>query len=118
MAAADVGCGRFLAATAIDDKRTARMKPAAADRSKRIGHLALDRREPVALAHHFSGANWGKLSGAARTEPVEDAPTLLTETLQMKQHPNVLFAGQISGVEGYVESAAMGLLAGRFAAAE
>jgi methylenetetrahydrofolate--tRNA-(uracil-5-)-methyltransferase len=35
----------------------------------------------------------------------------------MKQHPNVLFAGQISGVEGYVESIAMGLLAGIHAAA-
>ena len=44
-------------------------------------------------------------------------PTLLRETLQMKQHPNVLFAGQISGVEGYVESIATGLLAGMHAAA-
>ena len=41
-----------------------------------------------------------------------NGPTLLRETLQMKQHPNVLFAGQISGVEGYVESIATGLLAG------
>jgi methylenetetrahydrofolate--tRNA-(uracil-5-)-methyltransferase len=41
-----------------------------------------------------------------------NSPTLLRETLQMKQHPNVLFAGQISGVEGYVESIATGLLAG------
>ncbi len=41
-----------------------------------------------------------------------NGPTLLSETLQMKQHPNVLFAGQISGVEGYVESIATGLLAG------
>ncbi len=41
-----------------------------------------------------------------------NAPTLLTETLQMKEHPNVLFAGQICGVEGYVESIATGLLAG------
>jgi len=45
-----------------------------------------------------------------------NAPTLLNETLQMKQHPNVLFAGQISGVEGYVESIATGLLAGIYAA--
>jgi putative membrane-bound dehydrogenase-like protein len=35
--------------------------------------------KPAALTHHYSGANWGKLSGAARTEPVEDLPTLLTE---------------------------------------
>ncbi|MGA3052793.1 MAG: methylenetetrahydrofolate--tRNA-(uracil(54)-C(5))-methyltransferase (FADH(2)-oxidizing) TrmFO [Candidatus Korobacteraceae bacterium] len=41
-----------------------------------------------------------------------NSPTLLRETLQMNQHPNVLFAGQISGVEGYVESIATGLLAG------
>jgi methylenetetrahydrofolate--tRNA-(uracil-5-)-methyltransferase len=41
-----------------------------------------------------------------------NAPSLLTETLNMKQHPNVLFAGQISGVEGYTESIAMGMLAG------
>jgi methylenetetrahydrofolate--tRNA-(uracil-5-)-methyltransferase len=46
-----------------------------------------------------------------------NSPTLLLETLQMKQHPNVLFAGQISGVEGYVESIATGLLAGVHAAA-
>jgi methylenetetrahydrofolate--tRNA-(uracil-5-)-methyltransferase len=46
-----------------------------------------------------------------------NGPTLLTETLQMKQHSNVLFAGQISGVEGYVESIATGLLAGVQAAA-
>ncbi|MGB8768852.1 MAG: methylenetetrahydrofolate--tRNA-(uracil(54)-C(5))-methyltransferase (FADH(2)-oxidizing) TrmFO [Candidatus Korobacteraceae bacterium] len=46
-----------------------------------------------------------------------NSPTLLRETLQMKEHPNVLFAGQISGVEGYVESIATGLLAGMQAAA-
>jgi methylenetetrahydrofolate--tRNA-(uracil-5-)-methyltransferase len=46
-----------------------------------------------------------------------NGPTLLNETLQMKQHPHVLFAGQISGVEGYVESIATGLLAGMHAAA-
>lgn len=46
-----------------------------------------------------------------------NAPVLLTESLQMKQHPNLLFAGQISGVEGYVESIATGLLAGLSAAA-
>ena len=46
-----------------------------------------------------------------------NAPTLLRETLQMKQHPRVLFAGQICGVEGYVESIATGLMAGMQAAA-
>ena len=46
-----------------------------------------------------------------------NGPALLQETLQMKQHPKVLFAGQISGVEGYVESIATGLLAGMQGAA-
>jgi methylenetetrahydrofolate--tRNA-(uracil-5-)-methyltransferase len=46
-----------------------------------------------------------------------NAPTLLQETLQMKAHPRVFFAGQICGVEGYVESIATGLLAGLHAAA-
>ena len=46
-----------------------------------------------------------------------NAPTLLTETLQMKEHPHVLFAGQICGVEGYVESIAAGLMAGIHASA-
>ncbi len=46
-----------------------------------------------------------------------NAPTLLRETLQMKEHPRILFAGQICGVEGYVESIATGLLAGIHAAA-
>jgi len=45
-----------------------------------------------------------------------NAPTLLRETLQMKAHPRVLFAGQICGVEGYVESIATGLMAGMNAA--
>jgi len=46
-----------------------------------------------------------------------NAPTLLVPTLQMKAHPHVLFAGQICGVEGYVESIATGLMAGVNAAA-
>lgn len=45
-----------------------------------------------------------------------NSPTLLTPTLQMKEHPAVFFAGQICGVEGYVESIATGMLAGIFAA--
>ncbi|MGO9575068.1 MAG: methylenetetrahydrofolate--tRNA-(uracil(54)-C(5))-methyltransferase (FADH(2)-oxidizing) TrmFO [Terriglobales bacterium] len=46
-----------------------------------------------------------------------NAPALLNPTLQMKAHPRVLFAGQICGVEGYVESIATGLMAGLNAAA-
>src|SRR6202161_936617 len=45
------------------------------------------------------------------------APSLLTETLHLRAHPSALIAGQLSGVEGYTESIAGGLLAGRFAAA-
>jgi methylenetetrahydrofolate--tRNA-(uracil-5-)-methyltransferase len=45
------------------------------------------------------------------------APSLLTETLQLKAHPSIMIAGQLSGVEGYTESIASGLLAGRYAAA-
>ncbi len=46
-----------------------------------------------------------------------NSPALLNSTLQMKTHPHVLFAGQICGVEGYVESIATGLMAGMNAAA-
>lgn len=46
-----------------------------------------------------------------------NAPTLLAPSLQMKAHPRVMFAGQICGVEGYVESIATGLLAGVYVAA-
>jgi len=41
-----------------------------------------------------------------------NAPSLLLETLSLRRHPSVFFAGQISGVEGYTESIAMGMLAG------
>jgi len=45
------------------------------------------------------------------------SPALLDGTLRLKSNPRILFAGQITGVEGYVESASMGLMAGRFLAA-
>lgn len=45
-----------------------------------------------------------------------NAPALLNATLQLRNHPRIFFAGQICGVEGYVESIATGMLAGRFAA--
>ena len=47
-----------------------------------------------------------------------NSPKLLDSQLRMKNQPRLRFAGQVTGVEGYVESAAVGLLAGRFAAAE
>lgn len=45
-----------------------------------------------------------------------NAPQLLTPLLRLREHPSVLFAGQISGVEGYTESIATGMLAGHYAA--
>ena len=50
--------------------------------------------------------------------PGNVTPELLDPTLRLKSRPNIRFAGQITGCEGYVESAAIGLLAGRFAAAD
>ena len=47
-----------------------------------------------------------------------NSPKLLDGQLRLKADPRLRFAGQITGVEGYVESAAVGLLAGRLAAAE
>ncbi|MCA3758475.1 MAG: FAD-dependent oxidoreductase, partial [Phenylobacterium sp.] len=47
-----------------------------------------------------------------------NSPRLLDRSLRLKAQPRLRFAGQVTGVEGYVESAAMGLLAGRLAAAE
>ena len=46
-----------------------------------------------------------------------NAPALLTATLQLREHPTIFFAGQLSGVEGYTESIASGMMAGIFAAA-
>lgn len=46
-----------------------------------------------------------------------NAPRVLTDTLNLREHPGIYFAGQISGVEGYTESIATGLLAGLYAAA-
>ena len=46
------------------------------------------------------------------------SPELLDPTLRLRSRPNIRFAGQITGCEGYIESAAIGLIAGRFAAAE
>ncbi len=62
-------------------------------------------------------ARFARLGGIHRNSFI-NAPRLLDERLRLRARPNIRFAGQISGVEGYVESAAMGLLAGRLAAAE
>ncbi|HEY8962987.1 MAG TPA: methylenetetrahydrofolate--tRNA-(uracil(54)-C(5))-methyltransferase (FADH(2)-oxidizing) TrmFO [Alphaproteobacteria bacterium] len=62
-------------------------------------------------------AQFARLGGLHRNTFI-NSPRLLNETLQMKARPALRFAGQITGCEGYVESAAVGLMAGRFAAAE
>ena len=62
-------------------------------------------------------AEFARLGGLHRNTYL-DSPRLLDETLRLEAWPNLRFAGQITGCEGYVESAAVGLLAGRFAAAE
>ncbi|HEX6142680.1 MAG TPA: FAD-dependent oxidoreductase, partial [Geminicoccaceae bacterium] len=56
--------------------------------------------------------------GAVHRNTYLDSPTLLDGRMRLLARPNIRFAGQITGVEGYVESAAIGLLAGRFAVAE
>lgn len=62
-------------------------------------------------------ASFARLGGIHRNTFI-NSPTLLDSNMRLKSRPNIRFAGQITGVEGYVESAAMGLLAGRMAAAE
>lgn len=54
--------------------------------------------------------------GAIHRNTYLNGPMLLNEHLQLKTHPNLFFAGQITGVEGYVESAATGIMAGIFLA--
>jgi methylenetetrahydrofolate--tRNA-(uracil-5-)-methyltransferase len=62
-------------------------------------------------------AEFARLGGLHRNTFL-DSPKLLDATLRLRATPRLRFAGQITGCEGYVESAAIGLLAGRFAAAE
>ena len=65
----------------------------------------------------LENAEFARLGGIHRNTFI-NSPTLLDSTLRMKAMPRLRFAGQITGVEGYIESAAIGMLAGRFAAAE
>jgi methylenetetrahydrofolate--tRNA-(uracil-5-)-methyltransferase len=62
-------------------------------------------------------AEFARLGGLHRNTFI-NSPLLLDATLRLRKAPHIRFAGQITGCEGYVESAAVGLLAGRFAAAE
>ncbi len=65
----------------------------------------------------LANAEFARLGGLHRNTFL-NSPKLLDETLRLKAESRLRFAGQITGCEGYVESAAVGLLAGRFAAAE
>ena len=65
----------------------------------------------------LENAEFARLGGLHRNTFL-NAPKLLDETLRLKLRPQIRFAGQITGCEGYVESAAVGLMTGRFAAAE
>jgi methylenetetrahydrofolate--tRNA-(uracil-5-)-methyltransferase len=65
----------------------------------------------------LQNAEFARLGGLHRNTFI-NSPQLLDSTLRLKRAPHIRFAGQITGCEGYVESAAIGLLAGRFAAAE
>lgn len=64
----------------------------------------------------LENASFARLGGLHRNTFL-NSPKLLDQELRLKADPRLRFAGQITGVEGYVESAAIGLLAGRFAAA-
>ena len=65
----------------------------------------------------LENADFARLGGLHRNTYI-NSPVLLDDSLQLKSRPGLRFAGQITGCEGYVESAAIGLLAGRFAAAQ
>jgi methylenetetrahydrofolate--tRNA-(uracil-5-)-methyltransferase len=65
----------------------------------------------------LQNAEFARLGGIHRNTFI-NSPTLLDAQMRLRSRPHIRFAGQITGVEGYVESAAMGLLAGRMAMAE
>ena len=65
----------------------------------------------------LENAEFARLGGMHRNSFI-NSPKLLDSHLQLKTYPHIRFAGQITGCEGYVESASIGLLAGRFAASE
>lgn len=73
--------------------------------------------EVLRMIPALENADFARLGGIHRNTFI-NSPTLLDASMRLKSQPNLRFAGQITGVEGYVESAAMGLLAGRYAAAE
>jgi methylenetetrahydrofolate--tRNA-(uracil-5-)-methyltransferase len=114
----------------LDDPRTGRWPHAVVQlrQDNALGTLwnivgfqtKLKHAEQVRLFRTIPGlekAEFARLGGLHRNTFL-NAPRLLDATLRLKSAPHVRFAGQITGCEGYVESAAVGLLAGRFAGAD
>jgi methylenetetrahydrofolate--tRNA-(uracil-5-)-methyltransferase len=114
----------------LDDPRTGRWPYAVAQlrQDNALGTLwnmvgfqtKLKHAEQVRIFRMIPGlanAEFARLGGLHRNTFL-NSPKLLDASLRLKAQPRLRFAGQITGVEGYVESAAIGLLAGRFAAAE
>jgi methylenetetrahydrofolate--tRNA-(uracil-5-)-methyltransferase len=114
----------------LDDPRTGRW-PHAVVQLRQDNRLAtlwnmvgfqtkLKHAEQIRLFRTIPGlqrAEFARLGGLHRNTFL-NSPKLLDASLRLKSAPHIRFAGQITGCEGYVESAAIGLLAGRFAAAE
>ena len=114
----------------LDDPRTGRWPYAVVQLRQDNAHgtlwnivgfqTKLKHAEQVRLFRTIPGlekAEFARLGGLHRNTFLR-SPELLDDTLRLRSRYNVRFAGQITGCEGYVESAAIGLLAGRFAAAE
>ncbi len=131
-----------MAARGVDTLRFGPMKPVGLPdpRTGREPYAVVQLRQDNIAGDHFSlvgfqtQMKWGEqarvlkmIPGLANAEFVRfgmihrntyvNSPTVLRETWQTRTRPGLLFAGQMSGVEGYVESAASGLIAGRNAAA-
>ena len=70
--------------------------------------------EVLKMIPGLENANFARLGGIHRNTFI-NSPTILDHEMRLKTHKHIRFAGQITGVEGYVESAAMGLLAARLA---
>jgi methylenetetrahydrofolate--tRNA-(uracil-5-)-methyltransferase len=130
-----------MAGRGVDTLRFGPMKPAGLDdpRTGRWPYAVVQLRQDTLAGEHYSlvgfqtQMKWGEQARVLRMIPgLEQAefvrfgmihrntyingPTVLADTWQTRRRPDLFFAGQVSGVEGYVESAASGLLAGRNAA--
>ncbi len=74
-----------------------------------------DQKRVFAMIPGLENAEYFRLGSLHRNTFIK-SPLLLDASLRLKKEPRIMFAGQITGVEGYVESASMGLMAGRFIA--